>query len=109
MKSMYPFLAIAVAAACTFATRLVPFVIFGGKKEVPDAVNKLGKILPAAIIAILIIYCLKDVSFVSGNHGAPEIIAILVTAILHIWKRNSLLSIGCGTVCYMFLVQHVFA
>lgn len=109
MTNMYPYLAIAVAAVCTFATRLVPFAIFGGKKEVPDAINKLGKILPAAIIATLIIYCLKDVSFVSGSHGAPEIIAIAVTAILHIWKRNTLLSIGGGTICYMFLIQHVFA
>jgi branched-subunit amino acid transport protein AzlD len=109
MSDMYPILAIAVAALCTFATRLVPFVIFGGKKEVHDSINKLGKILPAAIIATLIVYCLKDVSFVSGNHGAPALISIAVTAILHLWKRNTLLSIGCGTVCYMFLIQHVFA
>ena len=107
-KSLYPVLIIAVAAICTFATRVAPFIIFGGKKEVPPIVTSLGKMLPAAIIATLIIYCLKDVSFVSGNHGLPEIIAIAVTALLHIWKKNTLISVGAGTICYMILIQKVF-
>jgi len=107
-SSLYPLAAIAVAGACTFATRLVPFAIFGGKREVPETVTRLGKVLPAAIIATLVVYCLKDVSFVSSHHGAPELIAIAVTAALHLWKRSTLLSIGCGTVCYMLLIQHVF-
>ena len=106
--TIYSIIAIAVAALCTFATRLVPFALFGGKKEVPQIVNYLGKVLPAAIIATLIIYCVRSVDFTSGYHGAAEISAILLTAILHLWKNNTLISIGGGTIFYMFLIQCVF-
>ena len=104
----YSIIAIAVAALCTFATRLVPFALFGGKKEVPATITYLGKVLPPAIIATLIIYCIRSVDFTASPHGAAEIIAIVVTALLHIWKRNTLISIGGGTILYMFLVQFVF-
>ena len=104
----YSIIAIAVAALCTFATRLVPFALFGGKKEVPATITYLGKVLPPAIIATLIIYCLRSVDFTASPHGAAEIIAIVVTALLHIWKKNTLISIGGGTILYMFLVQFVF-
>ena len=77
--------------------------------SVPPVVNYLGKVLPAAIIATLIIYCVRDINFLAGSHGAAEISAILATAILHIWKRNTLISIGGGTVLYMVLIQYVFA
>ena len=105
----YSIIAIAVAALCTFATRLVPFALFGGKKEVPATITYLGKVLPPAIIATLIIYCIRSVDFTASPHGAAEIIAIVVTALLHIWKKNTLISIGGGTILYMFLVQFVFA
>ena len=104
----YSIIAISVAALCTFATRLVPFALFGGKKEVPATITYLGKVLPPAIIATLIIYCIRSVDFTASPHGAAEIIAIVVTALLHIWKKNTLISIGGGTILYMFLVQFVF-
>lgn len=104
----YSIIAIAVAALCTFATRLVPFALFGGKKEVPATITYLGKVLPPAIIATLIIYCIRSVDFTASPHGAAEIIAIVVTALLHIWKKNTLISIGGGTILYMFLVQFIF-
>ena len=100
----YSIIAIAVAALCTFATRLVPFALFGGKKGVPATITYLGKVLPPAIIATLIIYCIRSVDFTASPHGAAEIIAIVVTALLHIWKKNTLISIGGGTILYMFLV-----
>lgn len=104
----YSIIAIAVAAICTFATRLVPFALFGGKKEVPAVITYLGKVLPPAIIATLIIYCVRSVDFTASPHGAAEIIAIVVTALLHIWKKNTLISIGGGTILYMILVQFIF-
>ena len=104
----YSIIAIAVAAICTFATRLVPFALFGGKKEVPAVITYLGKVLPPAIIATLIIYCVRSVDFTASPHRAAEIIAIVVTALLHIWKKNTLISIGGGTILYMILVQFIF-
>ena len=105
---LYAALAIATAAICTFATRAVPFVLFGGKKEVPKAVSHLGNILPPAVIAVFIIYCLRNINPLSGSRGIPEIAAVLFTAFIHILKGNTLLSIGGGTLFYMALMQYVF-
>lgn len=101
-------LVILVAAVCTFATRLFPFALFGGKKEVPKFVKYLGDILPVAIIGILIIYCLRD--FMNGdiNIIIPQLIAVAATALVHLWKRNTLLSIAVGTIGYMLLIHFVF-
>ncbi len=99
---------VAVAAACTFVTRAAPFVAFGGKREVPQLVRYLGQVLPPAVMAVLIVYCLKGVRPGVYPHGLPELLSITVVAGLHLWKRNNLLSIGLGTVCYMLLVQFVF-
>ena len=101
-------LIIAVCAACTFAERLFPFVIFRGR-EVPEVVRYLGKILPTAIIATLTVYCLRGASFGSLGGFAPSLIAVAVTVALHLWKRNTLISVVGGTACYMLLVQLVFA
>ena len=68
----------------------------------------LGKYLPSAVFGMLVIYCLKNVSFIHGNHGIPELISIFVTGALHIWKRQTLISIAGGTICYMLLMQFVF-
>lgn len=68
----------------------------------------LGRILPAAVFGLLIVYCLKNVSFLSGSHGLPELISIALVTALHLWKRQTLLSIAAGTVCYMLLIQFVF-
>ena len=99
---------IAVAAVITLFIRAIPFVAFGGKREVPTTVTYLGKVLPPAIMVILVVYCVKGINLMVGNHGIPELLSIAVVAGLHIWKRNTLLSIAVGTVLYMILVQVVF-
>ncbi len=99
---------IAVAAIVTLIIRAVPFVAFGGKREVPEAVTYLGKVLPPAIMVILVIYCVKGINLFTGSHGFPELLSIAVVALLHIWKKNTLLSIAVGTILYMILVQVVF-
>lgn len=100
---------IAVAALCTFITRAVPFVLFGRKKEIPKLIEYLGGVLPPAIIATLVVYCLKEVNLFKFPSGAPEFIAIGIVAALHIWKRNILLSMAGGTICYMILIQTIFS
>ena len=99
---------ISVVALCTLLTRALPFWVLGGKKEITQTVQYLGKVLPPAIMIILVIYCLKSVNIFVGSRGIPELLAIIVVAILHLWKKNTLLSIGAGTVFYMILVQVVF-
>ena len=89
----------------TMATRFLPFIIFNSKKPTPKYIEYLGKALPAASFGMLVIYCLKNVSVFSGSHGLPELIAIILTILLHLWKRQTLFSIAGGTVCYMLLVQ----
>ena len=83
-------------------------ILFPGDKPAPKYIQYLGKVLPAAVFGLLVIYSLKDVSILGGSHGIPELIAIAVVAVLHLWKRQMLLSIAAGTVCYMMLVQFVF-
>ena len=100
-------LIIAVCALCPFAERALPFLLFRGK-EVPEIVRYLGRVLPMAIMATLVMYCLKGITFSSAAGFAPPLIASALTALLHIWKRNTMLSIFGGTVCYMLLVQIVF-
>ena len=100
---------IAVVAVCTYFTRAAAFLLFGGKKQVPKAVQYLGNALPPAIIAILVIYCLRNIQPMEAPHGLPELISVVVVAALHAWKRNNLLSIGLGTALYMVLIQVVFA
>ena len=105
---MHDVLLIVVAVLVTMATRFLPFLIFGENRRTPPIIEYLGKVLPCAIMGMLVVYCLKGVSFLSSPYGLPELIACVVVAALHVWKRNSLLSIGGGTVCYMLLVQLVF-
>ncbi len=92
----------------TAITRFLPFIVFPGDKSTPKYVQYLGKVLPAAVFGLLVIYCLRNVSIFSGSRGIPELISILLVIILHMWKRQMLLSIAGGTVCYMLLVQLVF-
>ncbi|MBR4016279.1 MAG: branched-chain amino acid transporter permease [Oscillospiraceae bacterium] len=105
---MYNIMMIAVMALVTMSTRFLPFLIFGQKRKTPEIIVYLGKVLPCAIMGMLVIYCLKDVSFLQAPYGIPELLGIVVVAALHLWKRQSLLSIGVGTVFYMVLVQFVF-
>lgn len=99
---------ITVVALCTVLTRFLPFWIFAGKKELPETIKYLGRVLPSAVMTILVVYCLKGVNPMKGSHGIPELLAITIVTVLHLWKKNTLLSIGVGTVCYMFFVQVVF-
>lgn len=99
---------IAVAAVCTFITRVIPFALFGGKKEVPKFIKYLGDILPTAIIGVLIVYCLSDFAKGDINIIAPKLIGVVITAGIHLWKRNTLLSIAAGTISYMLLIHFVF-
>ena len=99
---------IALCARATMATRFLPLLIFGGKKPTPRSIQYLGKALPGAIFAMLVVYCLGNVTPLTGSHALPELIAIAVTVGLHLWKRQTLLSIAGGTVVYMLLVQLVF-
>lgn len=99
---------IAAVVLGTMATRFLPFIIFPAGKPTPKYVQYLGKYLPPAVFGMLIIYCLKGVSVFEGSHALPELIAIAVTAALHLWRKNMLLSIAGGTVCYMLLVQFIF-
>ena len=99
---------VALCVLGTMATRFLPFLVFSGDNPTPKYIQFLGKALPAAIFGMLVVYCLKNVSILTGNHGIPELIAIVVVVLLHLWKRQMLLSIAGGTVCYMLLVQFVF-
>jgi len=97
-----------VAALITAGLRFAPFWIFGKNRKSPDWLTYLGKVLPSAIMGMLVVYCLKDVSPTQAPHGIPEALGCMTVAVLHIWKRNTLLSIAGGTVLYMLLVQFVF-
>lgn len=108
MSQIQQILIIAVVILGTMLTRFLPFLVFPAGKPTPKYIQYLGKVLPPAVFGLLVIYCLKNVSIFTGSHGIPELIAIAVTVALHLWKRQMLLSIAGGTVCYMLLVQFVF-
>lgn len=92
----------------TMSMRFLPFIVFPAGKPTPKYIQYLSKVLPGAVFGMLVIYCLKDVSFLSSPHGIPELISIGVTVLLHLWKRQMLLSMAGGTIVYMLLVQLVF-
>lgn len=102
------FFIILAVALTTFATRVIPFLFFPKGKEIPKTIEYLGKVLTPAIIGMLVVYCLRETPVVLAPHGIPEAAAVFAVVILHVWKRNNLLSIGVGTVLYMFLVQVLF-
>ena len=101
-------LTVAAVVAGTIVTRFLPFIIFPANKKTPPAITFLGQMLPAAVMGLLVIYCFKDVSFLSGTHGIPELLATAVTVLLQVFVRNMLLTIAGGTIFYMYLVQYVF-
>ena len=104
MSNTYVIVMIAIMAGVTMLLRFLPFLIFGERKT-PAYIDFLGKYLPYAIMGMLVVYCLKGMAFTEAPFGIPEIIAVAVTAGLHVWKRNTLISIICGTVCYMIMIQ----
>ena len=109
MTTAQIFITIAMGTAATMITRFLPFVVFSSRDQKPPGVVRyLGRVLPAAIFGMLIVYCLKSVTPFAGSRGIPEAIALLVTAGLHRWKHETLLSVAGGTLCYVLLVQLVF-
>lgn len=108
MTLLQEIITIALCALATMATRFLPFFVFRANRPTPKYIVYLGKALPAAIFSMLVVYCLRNVNVLAGSYGMPELIAIAAVVSLHLWKRNMLLSIGAGTVCYMVLVQTVF-
>ena len=109
MDELHAGLMVAVIALVTLFLRSLPFLLFGGKRKTPVFITYLSNVLPYAIMGMLVVYCLKAVSIVQFPFGVPELVSVLAVVVLHVWKRNNLLSIGVGTVLYMALVQTVFA
>ena len=108
MADLHSALTVAVIALVTAGLRFLPFLIFGENRKTPPLIAHLAQVLPFAIMGMLVVYCLKDVSLTAAPFGIPEAMGVSTVALLHIWKRNTLLSIGAGTLCYMLLVQLVF-
>ena len=108
MTEIHDILLVAVVALVTMTLRFLPFWIFGENRTTPPLITYLGQVLPFAIMGMLVVYCLKDVTLTAAPFGIPELIGCALVAVLHIWKRNTLLSIGVGTVCYMLMVQFIF-
>ena len=108
MSDLHSIAIIAVTALVTILLRFLPFLIFGENRTTPPLIAHLGKVLPFAIMGMLVVYCLKDVRLTCAPFGIPELLGCAIVAGLHIWKRSTLLSIGAGTVCYMLMVQYLF-
>ena len=102
---LYTLLAVPVCAACTFATRVVPFALFGRKRAMPPAVRRLAMKLPAAIIAVLVVYCLKSLPGSDATNAAVTLVSSAAVVVLHLWEKNTLLSIAGGTLLYMALLR----
>ncbi len=107
-NDLHIILMVSVMALVTIAIRFLPFALFGSQHHTPDFINYLGKVLPFAIMAMLVVFSLRHISLLNSPYGLPELSACLVVAALQFWKRNTLVSIVCGTACYMLLVQAVF-
>ncbi|MBQ7337941.1 MAG: AzlD domain-containing protein [Clostridia bacterium] len=108
MNDLHTWGMVAVIALVTALIRFLPFLIFRGDKKTPKLIEKLGRILPYAIMGMLVVYCLKGISFTDVSGFLPSLIACAVVALLHLWRRNTLISIIAGTLSYMLLVQLVF-
>lgn len=102
---VYAFLVVVVIAIVTALLRFLPFLVFNGTRTVPKVIHYLGNVLPYSIMGMLVVYCLKDVSFGIYVNWLPELISVVAVALLHVWKRNTLLSIIGGTICYMLLIR----
>ncbi len=102
---MHSLILVVMASIVTFITRIIPFALFGGGKGIPKKVEYLGDILPAAIIATLVIYCLRNINFETPVNFVPGIVATASVIIMHFWKRNTLISIFLGTAIYMILLR----
>jgi branched-subunit amino acid transport protein AzlD len=106
MTTTQQIITIGIMAVCVIATRFLPFLVFPSLERTPHFVRYLGKYLGSAVFGMLIVYCLKDVRFMEGNHGLPQLLGILVCVLLHLWRRNLLLTIAGGTLFYMICIQY---
>lgn len=105
MNDTYISMVIAVMAIVTIALRFLPFIVFDHGEQLPEWITYLGKVLPPAIMSMLLVYCLRNINLVEGNHGFPEVICVGIAMLMHNWKRNTLLSIGVSTLLYMIIMQ----
>ncbi len=99
---------IILMALCVVLTRALPFLLFRSKESTPRFVTYLSGYLPSAVFGMLVIYCLKDVQFLSGTHGLPQLLGILVCVLIHLWRKNMFVTIAGGTVCYMLMTHYLF-
>ncbi len=102
---MHSVLIVAVAASVTILIRFAPFLLFPKDREIPPLISDLSQLLPSAVIGMLVVYCLRNVDLAGSTHGLPEFLACACVVLLHLWKRNTLLSILGGTVVYMLLLR----
>ena len=107
MNLTHSILTVAVVSVVTISLRFLPFLLFGRRKT-PPFILYLGKVLPYAIMGMLVVFCLRNISFADAPHGLPELISCAAVVLLHVWRRNTLLSIVGGTACYMLLIRLVF-
>ena len=105
MNDTYISMVIAVMAIVTIALRFLPFIVFDHGEQLPEWITYLGKVLPPAIMSMLLVYCLRNINLVEGNHGFPEVRCVGIAMLIHNWKRNTLLSIGVSTLLYMIIMQ----
>ncbi len=108
MDTAHSLLLIAVISAVTVIIRFFPFIVFRDESSMPKAVKYLGRVLPGAVMGMLVVYCFRSTVVTEWPFALPEIIATAVVVLLYLWRRNTLISIAAGTVLYMFLVQCVF-
>lgn len=105
--TLYSVLVIGVIALVTAILRFLPFFVFHGRRPIPRVIQYLGAVLPYSVMAMLVVYCLKGISFCNISGWLPPVISVIAVVILHIWKRNTLLSIVGGTACYMLLIRFI--
>ncbi len=101
-------ISVAVIALVTACLRFLPFLIWNGKRKIPSVIEKFGRLLPYAIMGMLVVYCLRNISLKNMSGFVPELVSCIVVACSYVWKRNTLMSIVLGTVCYMIFVQRIF-
>ena len=108
MSNTYYLIGIVIMSVVTILLRAIPFLVFGGKRKVPGYITRLSSLLPYAVMVMLVVYCLRSISFSATGSFVPELICVVIVVLLHVWKHNTILSIVTGTVVYMLLVQLVF-
>ena len=104
---MHDILIVAMISIVTVAVRFLPFIVFRDRKEVPETVRYLGRVLPGAVMGMLVVYCLKDIDFTASGYGLPQILSVAVTAAAYFWKKDTSISVITGTACYMLLMYLV--